>query len=66
MISKFSNNSPFILTKRHSIPYYEHTYSLNKYAEINFQLPEKDFTKIFIKSKILHISAIRDYVSHNE
>jgi len=32
VISKTSNNSPFILTRGHSIPYYEHTYALNKYA----------------------------------
>jgi len=66
MISKISNNSPFILTRGHSIPYYEHTYALNKYAELNFQISEKEFIKIFNKSKIFPNSAIRDYISHTE
>lgn len=66
MISKTSNNLPFILTRGHSIPYYEHTYTLNKFAELNFQIPEKEFIKIFNKSKIFHNSAIRDYISHTE
>ena len=66
MISKTSNISPFILTRGHSIPYYEHTYALNKYAELNFQIPEKEFIKIFNKSKIFRNSAIRDYISHTE
>ena len=56
MISKTTNNSPFILTRGHSIPYYEHTYALNKYAELNFQIPEKEFIKIFNKSKIVFVT----------
>lgn len=50
MISKLAENAPFILTNDHSIPYYEHTYSLNKDAQINFEIPEKDFIKAFINS----------------
>ena len=66
MISKTKTNAPFILTKSHSIPYYEHKYSLNKYAEINFDIPEKNFIKAFNKSKIFRISAIKNYVGHND
>ena len=32
MINKYKENAHFILTKAHSIPYYEHNYSLNKYS----------------------------------
>ena len=51
MINKYKENAPFILTKAHSIPYYEHNYSLNKYSEINFHIPEKDFVKAIKNQK---------------
>ena len=66
MINKYKENAPFILTKAYSIPYYEHNYSLNKYSEINFNIPEKDFVKAFKKSKKSRISAIKDFLSHTD
>ena len=55
MISKLKENAQFILTKAHTILYYEHTYSLNKYSEINFNIPKNDFINAFKKSKNLRI-----------
>lgn len=59
MISKQKENAPFILTKPHSILNYEHSYSLNKYADINFDIPEKDFINAFKNSKNFRIAAIK-------
>ena len=66
MISKLKENAQFILTKAHSIPYYEHTYSLNKYSEINFDIPKNDFINAFKKSKNFRISAKKNYLNNNE
>ena len=66
MISKYNENANFILTKAHSIPYYEHTYSLNKFYEINFEIPEKDFIHAFQTSKIFRISAIKEYLNNTD
>ena len=49
MIHKSKNNSPFILTKSQSISYYEHKFSLNKYAETNFDIVKTKFIKEFNK-----------------
>ena len=66
MISKHKENAQFILTKSHSIPYYEHTYTINKYSEINFEIPEEDFIHAFTTSKIFRISAIKDFLNNTE
>ena len=65
MISKQKGNAPFILTKLHSILYYGHSYSLNKYADINVDIPEKDFVIAFKNSKNFRITAIKNYLNSN-
>ena len=63
---KLKENVQFILTKAHSILYYEHTYSLNKYSDISFDIPKNDFINAFKKSKNFLLSEIKDYLNNNE
>jgi len=47
MKSKIDINGKFIMTKQHSIPYYEHIYAISILNENDFDMPTEDFGKIF-------------------
>ena len=66
MKDKLNINSNLRLTKSHTIPYFEHTYSLNIYCEDNFNIHNNEFSNYFKTSKIFRKSFLRYYVSIKE
>lgn len=66
MKDKLNINSNLRLTKSHTIPYFEHTYSLNIYSEDNYNIPNNEFCNYFKSSQIFRKSFLRYYVSIKE
>lgn len=61
MKDKLNINSNLRITKSHTIPYFEHTYSLNIYSEDNYNITNNEFCNYFNSSKIFRKSFLRYY-----